>query len=313
MLFRGQNRDDPSWTLLPLAMRQDFQERFVKRHHEYVWNYIVASDRFSLSELNSKQKENLWIYVQRKIEEYIVRQFVRIADEARLYVPTDSYMEFGGEYKQPADDELFNAMAGDYPKLYEPHALAFALAQHHRIPTRLLDWTYKPLIAAFFAAYRWPRYNRLTEATNTNVQLEKQESAGCRKHTDYDDSNMVIWAISRSILNDKESSLRLITQLRSRIGNLQAQDGVFIYDICADEKYRATDEWVPFETEFQKVVEGNCVYKFLLPNAQRIELLRRLDSFGVSAPNIMPSFDTVANSALLYYSEYPHRLYWRYP
>lgn len=34
------------------------------------------------------------------------------------------------------------------PELYE----ALAIAQHHGVPTRLLDFSYDPLVAAFFAA-----------------------------------------------------------------------------------------------------------------------------------------------------------------
>ena len=313
ILFRGQNKDDPNWTLLPLAMRRDFQERFVNPEYLRLKNRATASDLCPSTELNSLEEHNLRIYIQRRVEEYIVRQFTRIADEARLYVPTDSHLELGGEHKALEDQEICDALEGNFPELHEPLALVFAHAQHHRIPTRLLDWTFKPLVAAFFAAYKWPRYKPLSDDAHAEVEVHEGQTCAVETSSADESSNMVIWAISRSILNEKDTSLRLITQLRSRIGNLQAQDGVFVYDISADQKYRENEEWVPFEKEFQKIDSGNCVYKFLLPNAQRTELLRRLEFYGVSAPNIMPSFDLVANSALLYFSKHPHRLYWRYP
>ncbi len=313
VLFRGQNRDDPSWTLLPLAMRRDFQERFVIPEYERLKKSISRKDLCLPAEINPEGEDNLRIYIQRRVEEYIVRQFTRIADEARLYVPTDSHLELGGEHKALEDQEICDALEGNFPELYEPGALVFALAQHHRVPTRLLDWTFKPLVAAFFAAYRWPRYKPLSEVDHVEVDAHEEQTCAVR-HSDADESsNMVIWAVSRSILNEKDTSLRLITQLRSRIGILQAQDGVFIYDICADKRYRENKKWVPFENEFERIEAGNCVYRFLLPNKQRTELLKDLEFYGISATNVMPSFDNVANSALMYYSKYPHRLYWRYP
>lgn len=80
----------------------------------------------------------------------------------------------------------------------------FAIAQHHRIPTTLLDWSFNPLAALFFAARE--AYQSKTVA----AQLE-------------------VWALSWRYLNKAEAKIKRVTPKPGITPFLDAQEGLFTW------------------------------------------------------------------------------------
>lgn len=161
----------------------------------------------------------------------------------------------------------------DRPPSHIPHInpALLALAQHHGVPTQLLDWSYDPLTAAYFAA---------TGA--------------------YSEDDLCVWALDITKIEPGERNVPMLT-LSPTAGNpnLRAQSGCFLaYDQGPDINTLFQfhgGRWPPFENS----ANLRCaLQKFVLVGRERRELVALLLREGRSRAHLMPSWDSVASTVI---------------
>lgn len=149
------------------------------------------------------------------------------------------------------------------------------VAQHYRLPTRLLDWTTNPLVALYFA----------TEGEN--AKCEKPASHKCEQTGIHDSAVFII----RNIDTFSSSSLATKNQNPPLYGG--PDDPGFLRPPEIDSRITAQasifsirhDPFSPIKEEI----------KIIIPANKRKYILKELDGLGVNSRTLLPGLDGIAN------------------
>ena len=257
-IYRGQR--DSTWGLTPSALRPTFAG-------------------YSKGNRAETQIDN---------ERDAVLEFVIESDRAGLNVPGDSYL-----CRTRLNRKKGLIGTEEWPSRETMETVA--IAQHHGVPTRLLDFTRHPLVAAFFAA-------KGAYYADPNDPAEE----------------FAVWALNLPFLNflnkhglpEFPGSLNFLTVEVPHLDNefLHAPRGLFLLDagLCGEWHGKAPEQLTDIkERLFRLLPRAICnwrrenphvidvMVKITLERTKSEEVLRCLDRGGINRAVLMPSYRNV--------------------
>lgn len=260
-LFRGLAAAD--WRLIPSAMRPE-KARPRSRNGITMDEWVTPSSE-EWSHRNQICSEHALIW-----------RFLQMTDAQGLPLPnySPSLTRRLRRGRELSDERLAR---------WPSHRLwpLVALAQHYLIPTRMLDWSRKPLVAAYFAA---------------------EDCAARAEHREAGD-RLAVWVLDRRfVVSDATPELDLVTAPRAGNPNLHLQSGVFTVlrpALAPDSSFSPA----PFDLQSYCEARGtenakSVLWKLTLEAKEAGRLLTLLRDDFIQATTVYAGYQGAARSVL---------------
>jgi hypothetical protein len=257
-IFRGHALEN--WKLLPSVYRDNIREEFG----------LISP--YGIDLMNTTQAEY-----------QLIREFSILCDSVGLQLPEIAFLYILNNQRQHEglkEEEILRR----FPDTEIHHLIA--LAQHNRIPTRLLDFTYDPLTALFFAA-EYP-----------NIDLTGNQY-------------FIVYAINRLTFNFNGRYKEIFAPSFSN-DNLRSQKGLFLLDSKIHEALERHELPPDMETILKKAfeeklqrdkgmmtgLENNYYFyrKIKIPESLRMNVLKHLHKRHYNRAHLFPSYENIAET-----------------
>jgi len=242
--YRGQG--DSRWLLVPTILRPRNQPPIVS------YEQMVNASQMVFAEIN------------------VLERFAKHCDAVGIPIPNDSQNFRSFVLTTDASQKYYNE-----PSLWpNPEVLdLMAMAQHHGVPTRLLDWTTRAYTAAYFAA-----------------------SSALARFNEWNwGERLCVWAMDEKALKFHDK-ITLHRSPGSISRHLAAQGGLFSVHPHTGSRGEAFSV-TGLETH-QNDIAYSAFIKLTLPVYESAELLRLCSIAGFNAATIYPTADGAGRAVI---------------
>ncbi len=151
-----------------------------------------------------------------------------------------------------------------------------ALAQHHGLPTRLLDWTTNPLVALYFAV-------------KDDIDLKKEPE-------DYDGSSSFYFMIYKTPPIDIEGIKEPIKYVCGKEENRERSGHALFWPPHTTPRIKAQSGVLTIQHDPNTPFNyGSRLEKFIIPYDLRLEFRKILNNYGINDSSMFPDLDGLAS------------------
>lgn len=166
-----------------------------------------------------------------------------------------------------------------------------ATGQHFGLPTRLLDWTYSPLVAAHFVTVNLNDYDKdgAIYCIDTHESLKTLPEPLLKEVKKRDTSTFTVSMLDRNAKNLKEfkalSDKPFFLFFEPASADNRMINQYSIFSVTSDPKLMISD----------LVDDNSSLYKIIIPKENKLEIRDKLDYINITERVIYPGLDSVCS------------------